>query len=198
MILRFIVIAILLNSGGALFAQCPVGSGGCVRVTVYSGGNVDFIFHSMSDYSNGITYNDWTLIGIGVEDLLPAPDFTGWTLSVSAEDANANDALDGSIPANTIPLSNIQVRATLAAGCASCNFFGSPFVDLVGEPASTIIVDSSTDPNCPCPPGVLTTLTPITDQINISYQAGVLPLGSMLGRPADYYSDDIWIDIDIF
>ncbi len=197
MILRFLLLTLIafINTAG-LFAQL-----GSVRVQAYGGGNVQFIFSSIAEYKSGISLNNWTVIGIGVTE--PAANFNGWTLSVSVDDNDLNpldNSLTGSTVANTIPFSDIQVQATSMKSCVPVpcpvNLLASPWVNLVAQPASTIIANGSNDANCPCPPGILNTLTPPTDQINISYRCGVFPLGSMLGKPADIYSDNIYFDIN--
>lgn len=197
MIFRWLIVVLFFSFHQSnLFAQCPPLSNGCVRITIYGGGDVEFIFNSINDYNNGITLNNWSLIGIGITE--PAANYNGWTVSVSAQDADGDGALNGSIGANTILLSDIQVRATPVGACPSCNFLGSLWVNLVGQPASTVIVNSSSDPACPCPPGILTTLVPATNQINISYRCGVVPAKSMMSRPADFYSDNLYFDIVLF
>jgi len=188
--IRWIIIFLLLS-----IQQNSIAQAGSVRVTVYGGGNVQFVFNTLGNYKNGITLNNWTNIGIDVQDLVPLPDFAGWQLSVSAEDADLDGSLTGSIPANTIPFSNIQVRATPNIGCVNCSFLGSLWVNLVAQPASTVIIDSSPDP---LPGGYLTPRAGLTDQFHVSYRCGVLPLGSMLGNPADTYSDNIFFDIAFF
>lgn len=198
MILRFLTVIgfIFINTTSVLYAQL-----GSVRVTLYGGGNVNFIFNTIAEYKSGITYTNWTVLGIGVTE--PAANFNGWNLSVSAEDANSDGNLNGSIAANTIPLSDLQVQATSIKTCAPVpcpiSLLGSPWVNLVGFSfGPTIIANSTSDANCPCPPGILTTVLPSTSQINISYRCGVVPLGSMMGRPADIYSDNIFFDIAFF
>lgn len=196
MILRFlIVILFAFVDITGLFAQL-----GSVRVQVYGGGNVQFIFNSMNDYKSGIILNNWTVIGVGVTE--PAANFNGWTLSVSVDDNDLNpldNSLTGSIVANMIPFSDIQVQATSMKSCVPVpcpvNLLASPWVNLVAQPASTVIANGTNDANCPCPPGILNTLTAPTDQINISYRCGVSPLGSMLSHAADIYSDNIYFDI---
>jgi hypothetical protein len=173
--------------------------GGSVRLAVLGGGSVDFVFNSMNDYTAGITLTNWTLIGISVRDEAgdinpPAgDDYTTWTFSISADDPGA-DGLDGLNPANKLPLSNIQVRTTVAAGCATCNFFGSPWVDLSAVPA--VFVDGSgggADQIEDVPSAE--NLTFGADQMNISYRCGVSTSLLTLSLPVDYYSDDIWFDL---
>lgn len=190
MTLRFLIIILVFSFSGIASSQS-------VRVTVYGGGNVQFVFNSIADYKSGILLNNWTTLGIDV-DQGASVTAVGWSLSVSAQDSDGDGALTGSVVANTIPFADIQVSATPLDPCVSCNFLGSPFVNLVAQPASTVIVNSTNDPNCPCPPGTLTPLVAPTTRLNISYRAGVMPLGSMLGRQADNYSDDLLFDLLMF
>jgi len=186
--LRWFVIILFLN-----FYQCVFSQVGSVRVQVYSGGNLDFVFNSISDYKTGITYTNFTLIGIEVTEPLVGDTYETWELEVSADDADADGFLTGTDPANTLPFSSIEVQATLAAGCPSCNFFGSPFVPLapdLGIGLNTVLVDGNLLGGVDdIPPN----LAIATDQINISFRCGVTT--SLLGETADYYSDDIFLDI---
>lgn len=184
MYLRLLIFLFFLSFSKYAFPQ-----GGSVRIAVYGGGNVDFVFNSMSDYTAGITLTNYTLIGIDVIDLAAPPDWESWTLSISADDPGI-DGLDGTGPANKFPLNAIQVRTTLSGGCVSCNFFGSPWVNLPAAP--TIFVDGNAAGGADDIPPNLGTAT---DQINISYRCGVSTSLLGLSLPADYYSDDIFIDL---
>ena len=198
MILRGLIIFFFINCWQSVFGQSST-PGGSVRLAVFGGGSVDFIFNSITDYSSGITLTNWSLVGISVRDeagdnnLPVGDDYTTWTFSISADDPGA-DGLDGSIPANKLPLTAIQVRTTLSAGCGTCNFFGSPWVDLPVAP--TVFVDGSTggaDQIEDVPSAE--NLTYGADQLNISYRCGVSTSLLSLSLPSDYYSDDIYLDL---
>jgi len=203
MILRLCtLIFALLNISSISFAQSST-PGGSVRLTVLGGGNVQFIFNTIATYNSGITFNNWTRLGISVRDEIGdinppvGDDYTTWNLTFRAEDADADGFLTGSVPANTIPFANLQVRATVSAGCGTCNLFASPWLNLSTIP--TLLVDGSLGGGWP-PDQIRDfpspdNLTFGTDQINISYRCGVVPLGSMLGRPSDNYSDVIYFDL---
>lgn len=184
-----------------MFSQSST-PGGSVRLTVFGGSNVDFVFNSISDYKTGITYLNYTVIGISVTDEIGdnnplggdgIDDYTNWNITFQADDADGDGSLTGTNPANTIPFSTIEVSATIASGCITCNVFGSPWVPLAAAP-SPFLVDGSLGgadqiEDLPSPENLSYTL----DQINISYRCGFTT--SLLGEAPDYYSDDIFFDL---
>jgi len=171
-----------------------------VRVAVYGGGSLNFVFNSISDYNTGITYTNWTTIGMEVvDDPFDAFNYISWDLKVEADDADGDGFLTGSgLPVNQLPFGVIEVQATLAAGCASCNFYGSPFIALTNAP-SVALVDGTNDPLCPCPPGdqLGSSLDLVSDQVSISYRCGVTTNLIAIGASADYYSDDIFFTVEM-
>ena len=171
--------------------SCSALSQSSVRIAIYGGGNLDFVFNSISEYKTGITHTNFTLIGIEVIDGPDLPidvDYITWELRFEADDANLDGFFNGTDPANTVPLGVVEAQATLSAGCVSCNFFGSPWIPLSG--ASTLLVDGNAAGGADdIPPNLA---TPI-DQISISYRCGVS--ASLLGETADFYADDIFIDL---
>ncbi|KAF0190423.1 MAG: hypothetical protein FD166_3809 [Bacteroidetes bacterium] len=48
--------------------SCSALSQSSVRIAIYGGGNLDFVFNSISEYKTGITHTNFTLIGIEVID----------------------------------------------------------------------------------------------------------------------------------
>lgn len=198
MLLRSLALILFLNFNQFLFAQSST-PGGSVRITVFGGGSIDFIFNSMSDYNTGITYLNYTRIGITVRDepgdinAPPGDDYTNWNVTVQVDDADADGFLTGGIPANTIPFSSVEVQATgIFSGCITCNLLGSLWLPLAVAP--TIIMDGSLGgadqiEDVPSPEN----LTYTADQVNISFRCGVTT--SLLGATADYYSDDIFFDL---
>lgn len=167
-----------------------------MRVRVFSGSNLNFVFNSMSEYTGGITYLNHTLLGIEATEGAPT-NRTGWEITVRAEDGNGDNLLNGSVPANTLPLGNIEVQATSIAICTPNPAVMPCPVDLMGSPwvplsnVSTLLVGSNA---LGLTPDVPPELDYNTTQINISFRCGVG--GTMLGEAADYYADEIWLDID--
>lgn len=186
MVLRLQILILFLN-----LYQCVFSQDGSVRVRVFGGGTLDFVFNSISEYKTGITYLNYTMIGIEATEGVPT-DRTAWRIEVSADDADADGNLNGTNPANTIPLSSVEVQATSVSSCVPLpcpiNLFGSPWLPLSNVP--TIIVDGNAVGGADdIPPN----LSFATDQVNISFRCGVTT--SLLGETADYYSDDIFFDI---
>lgn len=191
-----LVVFAFLGTGSVLFGQAAT-PGGSVRLTLLGGGDVDFIFNSINSYKNGITYTNWTTLGISVRDEAgdinpPAgDDYTLWSVSFQAQDANGDGLMNGLTPGNSILFSSIEVRATIALGCGTCNVFASPFVPLAVLPA--VLVDGSNGGGFP--PDQIRDVPSAdnlvfgSDQINISYRCGFTT--SLLGTNADYYSDNI-------
>lgn len=177
---------------------------GSVRIRVFGGGTVDFIFNSLSDYNTGITYSNWTLLGIevteGVPPIPPVPtDRTAWEITVYADDADGDGGITGISPANVLPLgllSVVEVQATSIASCVPLpvgpcpvNLFASPWLPL--QTAPTVLIDGNAAGGADdVPPNLDYNST----QVNISYRCGVT--NSVFGEAADYYSDDIFLDID--
>ena len=188
----FCIVFCLLHGSDCFSQVC--NTGGCVRVAVLGGGNVNFVFNNMQDYKNGITYTNWTLLGITATQANPAPpnfDNATWTLDIQAAGPN----FVGVNPANTLPLTTIQTKAIVSAGCATCNVFGSPFQTLTAAP---VVLATGTLAGDQLPDSGAGDLNFGTDQIAITYTAGKNPLGSLLGKAADYYSVDVWFTAKIF
>jgi hypothetical protein len=189
----------------ALLLRCSLNTcygqastpGGSVRLTLLGGGNVEFIFNSMSDYKTGITYNNWTTLGISVRDeagdINPpvGDDYTQWEIDFQAQDADGDGFITGLNAAHQLLFSVVELKATIAAGCGTCNVFASPFITLTKLPQK--LVDGSSGGGWP--PDQIRDVPSAdnlvfgSDQINISYRCGFTT--KLLGKPADYYSDDI-------
>ena len=187
--------------------------GGSVRLTVHSGGNLDFVFNSIAKYKSGITYSNWTILGITVTDnpgdnnAPPAvDDYTQWRIYVEAADIDGDGAITGTtgLPINTLPFSTIEMGASIDAGCGTCNIFYpalGPFLPLPapGMGVLTPIADGSNAPGWP--PDQITdfpsadNLVYTTDRISITYRCGVTT--ALLDSPSDYYSDDIVFTLEM-
>ena len=197
-----IAVALWIHSMTWLCAQSST-PGGSVRLTVLSGGNLDFIFNSIAKYKSGITYTNYTVLGISVTDNAgdnnPAipdgiDDYTTWVLFVEAQDADLDGAITGTNPANTLPFTTIEMSAAITAGCPTCvsAFAGPPYLPLPapGLGILTPLVDGSGGgadeiEDVPSAENLSYTL----DQVSITYRCGVTT--SLLGSISDYYTDDI-------
>ncbi|MBI4946157.1 MAG: hypothetical protein HY840_07125 [Bacteroidetes bacterium] len=182
--LRWFITALFL-----LFQLCLFSQVGSVRVVVLGGGSIDFIFNSIAKYKTGITYTNYSTVGITVNDNAN-PAYTWWELRVNADDANGDGVMNGTDPANSIPFSTIEMSTSIGAGCASClEFFPGP-PNLVLTNAEQVLVDGNQFLGADdIPPALAYT----TDWISITYYCGTTV--SLLGRAADYYSDDIVLTI---
>lgn len=195
-----IVIVFLINTANCLYAQSST-PGGSVRLTVLGGGNLDFVFNSIAEYKAGITYTNWTILGISVTDIAGdnnppggdgIDDYTQWTLSVEAQDNDGDGAITGTNPANTLLFSTIEMSASISGGCLTCVslFPGPPYLPLPASGAGVPIVDGSGGgadeiEDVPSPENLVYTL----DQISITYRCGVTT--SLLNSTPDFYADDI-------
>ena len=186
----------LFMSEASLYGQAST-PGGSVRLTVLGGGNVEFVFNSMNDYKVGVTYTNWTTLGISVRDeagdINPpvGDDYTQWEVDFQAQDSDGDGFMNGANPVNKILFSSFELSASVAAGCATCNVFGSPFIQL--SKIAQKLVDGSNGGGWP-PDQIrdvpsADNLTYTNDRINITYRCGVTT--SLLGKAADFYSDDI-------
>jgi hypothetical protein len=194
MLSRFFIVILFLN-----FYQYILSQDGSVRVKVFGGSSIDFVFNSISKYKNGIPFPPstvyQTVLGIEATDPAGGTDRTAWRIEVRAEDADGDGNLNGTNPANTIPLSAVEIQATSIASCVPVpcpiNLFGSPWIPLSNIPA--ILVDGNALGG---PDDIIagtSELAYTTDQIRITYRCGVTT--SLLGRPADFYSENIFLDI---
>ena len=167
-----------------------------VRIYVLGGGNIDFIFNSMSSYTNGITYQDWTVIGMTITD--PTATYTTWDLKVEAQDPDADGFITGSNPINKIPFSTIELSAKVTAGCVKCKviFPGpSPFnLALPAPGAGVALVDGSKLGMPEFPPY----LNFATDEIAVSYYCGTTAANNLLGKAPDYYTDIIQFTLTMY
>lgn len=185
MIFRLYIFLIL----GCAVTNCKA-QGGSVRIALYGGGNINFVFNTMKSYNTGITYSNWTTLGIEIKDDPTPPDYTKWELLVSASDPDGDGELTGTIPANTLPFDVIRIRAHIFQGCPSCHIINPSAVPLSKVP--TVLVDGSALGG---PSQIPPNLDVANDQIQLSYECGVDTKILSLSPVADYYSDDIFIDL---
>ena len=87
-----------------------------ISTSVIYGGNVDFLFGSMTKYASGINFNDYTNIKITARDTVNAA--ARWKFSVYATDTQLNGELGNSLPLNNIEIQVIckdHLNATIAS-----------------------------------------------------------------------------------
>jgi hypothetical protein len=198
----------LTKLGRTFFTLCCLFSfyvssaqGATARIAVYGGGDVEFVFNSIIEYKNGIAagYVNYTLVGLQVTDAATLPDFTTWKLVAFANNAAgpANTFFFGTNILNKLPFSDVELRATVAANCGTCVVNPLGFIDLVGAPAEASLVTGSIVGGSAVVANVPPNLVSTLDQINISYRCGVGAAKNVMGIPADYYSDDIVLLLEI-
>jgi len=66
--LRVVSFIFCILSSAYSFSQSST-PGGSVRITVLAGGNIDFVFNSISDYKTGITKLNYTVLGIEADNI---------------------------------------------------------------------------------------------------------------------------------
>ena len=138
------------------------------------GSHVTFNFNSISDFNNGITKNNHTMLGLQFADSAGGFE-TGWNVSVKASDAN----FEASGGANTMNLDVLEIKATDAGSVPALggNFTGWQIltigeVNLYEHPTREDRFSTST-------------------QVNISYQCGVT--NKIIGSNSDYYETELEI-----
>lgn len=185
---KIVLILIIVISATNCFSQ-----GGSVRIAVYGGSNINFVFNTMNAYKNGIIYSNYTTIGLDVIDDPALPDYTKWELSLSVQDADGDGKLTGSSSSNTIPFDVIEVRASILSGCPTCKII-NPINAVPLKKVPTVLIDGSALGG---PDNIPPDLHTASDQIQLTYECGVnVKLWSLSPSPAaDYYSDDIFIDL---
>lgn len=155
--------AVVLLTGLALSSS---GQNVTKVVRIRSGGILSFNISSITDYSNGKTYNNWSRLNITFTDTTNTGGdgaSIGWRLNVRA--GSAAILTDGGGP--NLPLSHIRIRPTTTISGAT--------VTNVTLSASDQELVSGPDP------GTGTT----TGEITLSYDFGtVTPL---IGSTPDYY-----------
>lgn len=151
-------------------------SQGTVRLSVLDGGNVNFYFNSLTKYNSGITYTDYTVLGITCDDDDNPTNGYNWTLEVKALTAQFDG--DGG---NTLPLSTLEITPSKVAGLPFAALSGTIVLTNVDQTlASEVILNGAPAADEP---------SATTDQVGITYECGTtVPL---LLEPADYYVVDL-------
>lgn len=182
---KFFFLFILFQWSLTSFGQCtpcddpaPVGivDYNSARISILSGGNLEFSFQNISDYENGVTLLNKTVIGISIcdcssevgTDPIANSSITGWDLYFDTDD----NQLTGSNPANTLPLCFLEAEATIRSGLAGVNVTGRQALEQEGSPATPIATES-TDPL------TISDRFWSSDQLNISYYLAVPPTNAI-------------------
>jgi len=143
------------------------------RLTVGSGGYVDFKVFSFRHYEQGMDYNDWTHLNIIYEDTTVGTHTDEWYLGVKTQD----DAFYSNYPGQTLDLSYVTLEATDGGGDNSFN---------TGEITSGEISLSSSS---------YTLLVSQGDagryKLNLTYY-----LDSITGQPPGYYNTNLIFRMD--
>lgn len=137
------------------------------RLSVTRGTSVSFIFDTLSEYENGISYPNWTKVGVYYDDQA-----TGrtWKLEFKA----LSPFILGS-DAHTLNLNKIRVSASNGGPSPAVNYYGNLFL----TDSYSILVSGGPEGS-------------VTDNIvNLSFDAGII--NKVKNATPDYYSVDIII-----
>ena len=138
------------------------------RLSVYSGGNIEFNFNSIKKYNDGIIYTNYTKLSIyfiDTNDLgVPNP-LARWKRTMKANTANIEG--DGG---DNLPLSTIEVTTT--------NDVGFPTASYV---VKEVLTQAGSD--------IITNGLQGSGTVNITYDVGTTT--SLLGVDFDHYFVDI-------
>jgi len=139
------------------------------RLTVQSGGHVDFNFNSIRKYKDGITYADWTTFAVSFTDAI-SPSSEQWKLEFRASTPDIPG--DGG---NSLNLNTLELTAANGGGSGIANYYGPVALSNTNQ----LLVDSG----------------PLGDEnvnlVRITYQCGTNPVNRLLGKAPDYYVVDI-------
>ena len=162
---KIIILIALLPANTAVNAQFKIVEDNSARISVLSGGNVPFIFNSISTYASGITRTNWTRFGISYTDSIGS---VGWELHFRAADVDGDGAISSDDGASTIPFNVLVLTASNALGLpAGPTVYSAPTalsgIDALLVTTSEDTTDATTHQifityacgtnPCPCPPG---------------------------------------------
>ncbi len=147
------------------------------RLSMLSGSSVDFNFQTISDYKNGITKSNSTVMGISIcncnseggtsADPIAGSTITGYSIYLDTDDPN----FTGLNPVNSLPLCALEASATVSAG------FAASAVTVTGTKVALDQIPTAGGPifqedNSPLQ---IADRFWTTDQISIDYFMGVSP-----------------------
>jgi len=99
-IIPFIVFILTCSTNRSIVAQNP-----SYRLTVESGGYVDFKINTLNRYQGGLSYSNWTRLKIVYDDTRTGTQTDKWYLDFRA---NTTEFV-GDIPGNTLPLDYVSI-----------------------------------------------------------------------------------------
>ena len=143
-----------------------------IRLSVRTGGNIDFIFNSYKKYDQGIVYTDYTKLAVYYIDTDNAGNHTAlthWKLNFKANSAN----IEGS--SNNLDLRTLELTATNGGGSKTANYLGKKVLSA----SDNTLVDTG-------PEGDFN-----DNLINITYDCGTNATYKVLNKKSDYYVVDI-------
>jgi hypothetical protein len=155
------------------------------RISLLTGGNLNFNFLNLNEYKNGITLENYTVLGITIcdcasemgADPVAGSTITGWDLYIDTDEP----FLTGSIPGNFIPLCFLEAEASTRNGLIGVNYTGRQVLRQHGN-SERIAFDDNT-------PFSIDSRFWTNDQMNISYFLAVPPTN------ADCIADNIYFPI---
>ncbi|HEY4798861.1 MAG TPA: hypothetical protein VII99_07280 [Bacteroidia bacterium] len=104
-----------------------------LRIHITNGGNIEFVFNDLNDYTNGIANGALGIYNTDVE----IASSTNWTLHFGAEDATLKGTEN---PANTLPLDNVGFQIAwngvgttcgIAAAANNATTAGGPYISTI-------------------------------------------------------------------
>lgn len=154
------------------------------RLSLLYGGSIPFNFNSIKAYSEGIEIEDGTILGITLTDNnVSGHDLEGFDLTFNT--FNGQAAITGAV--YDLPLNVIQVKAENNLGLGSGTSFG--YMDLDVAPTMLFSYRNVS----------FSDLAWDTHQLSLSYACGKPPSvgenGTLLGRPSDYYTVEIEVEL---
>lgn len=166
----FIVILMLCVS---LDVTNTYGQNPVYRLTVRSGGFMDFKIYSLDRYDGGLVYNDWTKLRVVYKDSTGGRQFNTWNLGVKA----ATPELQGSALDRNLPLDYISIEVN-DGDTLSNNATIDHGPHKLSENTLTNIVSGGDE-------GTYT--------INITYRLD----SSLVGKLPDYYTTELLFEMEI-
>lgn len=144
------------------------------RLSVISGGNIEFYFNSLDKYENGVTYTNGTTLGISINDEAPGSALASWTLDFTSNAGQTEFTGEGG---NTLDLDRLELTPSNNLGLAAATFSGT----LPLSTATQTLVSTAL-------PALLTTDW-TTHQVNITYDMGTTT--SLIEENPGFYTVEI-------